>query len=102
MFRGKLNKFRTYAMLFILIGMVVMYISIVMDNPIMMSIVMVLGFFVVIAGAVGYFMIGILSTRAVRIECPTCHKTTKMLGKNDECMFCKQQLTLDPTRATGQ
>lgn len=101
MFKGKLNRFRTYAMLLMFVGMIIMYISITMSNPIVMSILMVLGFLIVIASAVGYFLIGMLTTRAVMIECPTCHKATKMLGKNDECMFCKQKLTLDPNNATA-
>lgn len=98
MFSGKLNKLRTYAMLLMLVGIGVMYLAIIISNPILMSIIMVLGFFMVIISASSYFWIGMLSSRAVPIECPSCHKITKMLGKNDECMFCKQKLTLDPAK----
>lgn len=103
MFKGKLNKLRTYSMAIMIIGFVIMYIGIVLKNyPIIMSIVMVLGLFVVVISASSYFWIGMLSSRAVLIKCPTCEKTTKMLGKNDDCMFCGQKLTLDPNEATGQ
>ncbi|MNY58487.1 hypothetical protein D3C86_1948270 [compost metagenome] len=51
-------------------------------------------------GSLGiYFWAGMLSTTAVQLECPECHKLTKMLGKTDRCMFCKTILTLDPTKA---
>lgn len=101
MFSGKLNKLRTYAMILTVAGILIMYLAILARNmPILMSILMVLGFLVVIVGGSGYFWIGMLSARAVLIKCPTCGKNTKMLGKNDECMFCKQKLTLDPSKAT--
>ncbi|MNJ65507.1 hypothetical protein D3C77_615220 [compost metagenome] len=46
-----------------------------------------------------YFIAGMLSTSAVQLECPECHKLTKMLGKTVRCMFCKSILTLDPAKA---
>lgn len=36
-----------------------------------------------------------LSTKAIPIECPECGKPTKMLGRVDACMHCKQPLTFD-------
>lgn len=103
MFKGKLNKLRTYSMGIMLVGFAIMYIGIVLkDYPIIMSIIMVLGLILVVISASSYFWIGMLSSRAVLIKCPTCEKTTKMLGKNDECMFCGQKLTLDPNQATNQ
>lgn len=98
MFKGKLNKLRTYAMFLMLIGMGVMYLSLLINHPIFMTIIMLIGFFAVIISASSYFWIGMISSRAVLIECPTCNKVTKMLGKNDECMFCRQKLTLDPAK----
>ena len=38
-----------------------------------------------------------LSTRAVQIQCPTCGKHTKMLGRVDMCGHCREPLTLDPS-----
>src|SRR5699024_12699886 len=54
-----------------------------------------LGILSVIFSCVVYFWIGMLSTKAIPIVCPTCEKPTKMLGRVDDCMHCKQPLTLD-------
>jgi hypothetical protein len=49
-----------------------------------------------------YFWIGVLSTQAVRVHCPVCGKQTKILGKKDECMYCKAILSLDPNDSPEQ
>jgi predicted amidophosphoribosyltransferase len=36
-----------------------------------------------------------LSTKAVRVICPGCEKETKVLGRVDMCMHCREPLTLD-------
>jgi len=54
-----------------------------------------IGVLFIIFSTVVYFWIGLLSTRAIPIICPTCEKPTKMLGRVDACMHCKQPLTLD-------
>ncbi|BBP88008.1 hypothetical protein BsIDN1_16260 [Bacillus safensis] len=41
-------------------------------------------------------LIGMLSTKAVRVVCPGCEKETKVLGRVDMCMHCREPLTLDP------
>ncbi len=57
---------------------------------------MIIGFLATIASAVVYFWIGMLSTKAVQVTCPNCERTTKVLGRVDACMYCKQPLTMDP------
>lgn len=97
MFSGKLNKLRSYAMLILILGVGVMYLAILAKPyPILMAILMMLGFLIVILAASSYFWTGLLSNKAALVKCPSCGKTTKMLGTNDECMFCKQKISLDP------
>ena len=60
-----------------------------------MTIAMMIGFLAVISSTVVYFFIGMLSTRAVPVECPSCGKHTKVLGRVDACMHCNQPLTVD-------
>jgi hypothetical protein len=36
-----------------------------------------------------------LSTKTIQVKCPSCGKPTKMLGKVDMCMYCREPLTLD-------
>ncbi|TLS35686.1 YgzB family protein [Pseudalkalibacillus caeni] len=97
-YTNKINKIRTFALSLVFIGILIMYIGIFFKTSVLlMTIFMIIGFLATMASAVVYFWIGMLSTKAVQVECPNCHKTTKVLGKVDACMYCKQPLTLDPS-----
>lgn len=100
--KGKINTIRTFALGLVFGGMIVCYGAFLVESMWAMTIFMLLGLLMIIASTVVYFIIGLLSTKAVVIECPTCGKETKVLGKIDECMHCKQKLTLDPELATDQ
>ncbi|WP_089971927.1 DUF2614 family zinc ribbon-containing protein [Lihuaxuella thermophila] len=97
---GKLNKIRTFALLLIFIGMGIMYIGFVW--PSWMALFFILGMLFVLASVGIYFWIGMLSTQAAKVVCPVCKKETKLLGKRDECMYCKAILSLDPKDAGQQ
>lgn len=95
-YSSKINKIRTFALSLIFIGFIIMYIGLLFKNsPILMMLFMFLGFLSIIASCVVYFMIGMLSTKAVQVVCPSCNKVTKMLGRVDICMYCREPLTLD-------
>lgn len=64
------------------------------------SLTLVLGMLLIIGSSIMYMWVGMLSTKAARVECPSCKKVTKILGTTDQCMFCKQTLTFDPNVAT--
>lgn len=101
MLRGKLNTIRTASMVAMFLGFIFMYAGLLLKSiPLLMVFLMLIGFLLVMTSGLAYFGIGYLSMRAVRIECPTCGKETKMLGKLDRCMHCGQKLTLDPQLAT--
>jgi hypothetical protein len=96
-YSSKINKIRTFALSLIFVGFIVMYIGIFFrTSPFVMTLFMILGLLFIIASTVVYFWIGTLSTRAVKVVCPSCGKVTKMLGRVDLCMFCNEPLTLDP------
>ncbi len=96
-YSSKINKIRTFALSLIFIGFIVMYVGIFFrTSPIIMTIFMILGLLFIIASTVVYFWIGMLSTKTIQVICPNCGKTTKMLGKVDMCMYCREPLTLDP------
>ena len=67
------------------------------DNPILVILFMGVGLLCVIGSTIVYAWIGLLSTRAVQVECPECGKWTKILGRVDICMYCNEPLTLDPS-----
>ena len=96
-YSSKINKIRTFALSLIFIGFIVMYIGIYFrTSPIIMTIFMLLGLLFIIASTVVYFWIGMLSTKSIQVKCPNCGKPTKMLGRVDMCMYCREPLTLDP------
>ena len=97
-YKSKINKIRSFALALIFIGFIVMYGGIFFkNNPILVLIFMTLGVLCIIGSTVVYAWIGLLSTKAVQVECPNCHKHTKVLGRVDMCMYCNEPLTLDPT-----
>ena len=95
-YSSKINKIRTFALSLIFIGFFVMYLGIFFKNsPVVMTLFMLLGLLFIIGSTVVYFWIGMLSTKAVQVVCPNCGKHTKILGRVDMCMYCKEPLTLD-------
>ena len=97
-YNSKINKIRSFALSLIFIGFIVMYGGIFFrDNPILVILFMGVGLLCVIGSTVVYAWIGLLSTRAVQVECPECGKWTKILGRVDVCMYCNEPLTLDPS-----
>lgn len=102
MFRkGKINMIRTFALGLVFGGMIIMYGSFLVSARWAMWLFIILGVLMVLASTMVYFWIGFISsTRAVYVICPSCQRETKMLGRVDRCMFCKQMLTTDPARAT--
>lgn len=97
-YSSKINKIRSFALALIFIGIVIMYIGIFFrSSMLVMSIFMILGVLTILSSALIYAWIGMLSTRAVQVVCPSCKKVTKMLGRVDVCMYCREPLTLDPS-----
>lgn len=95
-YSSKINKIRSFALILIFAGIGVMYVGLLVKNiEWLMILFFILGLLFILASTMVYFWIGMLSTRAVPILCPNCKKPTKMLGRVDACMHCKQPLTLD-------
>jgi hypothetical protein len=95
-YTSKINRIRSFALGLIFVGFIVMYGGIFFrSKPLVMTIFMILGMLFIIASTVVYFWIGMLSTKTIQVVCPNCNKPTKMLGRVDMCMFCKEPLTLD-------
>ncbi|TFJ91465.1 YgzB family protein [Lentibacillus salicampi] len=95
-YSSKINKIRSFALILIFVGFAVMYGGLLSKNiEWLMLTLFLLGVMFILLSCVVYFWIGMLSTKAVPIICPSCEKPTKMLGKVDACMHCKQPLTLD-------
>ncbi|ADI00212.1 YgzB family protein [Salisediminibacterium selenitireducens] len=97
-YSNKINRIRTFALMMVFGGIIIMYVGLFFQtSQLIMTIFMLLGFLAVIGSSVVYFWIGMLSSRAVIVTCPTCEKQTKILGRVDACMHCDEPLTLDKT-----
>jgi hypothetical protein len=95
-YSSKINKIRTFALLLIFGGILLMYGGLLSrGTEWLMFTFFALGVLMVLLSCVVYLFIGTLSLKAVPIVCPSCDKPTKMLGRVDACMHCKQTLTLD-------
>lgn len=103
---SKISEFRLWGLLLTMCGMGLMVLGTAgivfwgQAGKIVAAVGLVIGLIAMLASLAIYFWAGMLSTSAVQLECPECHKLTKMLGKTDRCMFCKTILTLDPAQAT--
>jgi Zinc-ribbon containing domain len=60
-----------------------------------MTLLLVIGFLLTMGSTVMFMISGMVSMSAPQVECPSCKKVTKMLGKKDACMFCGQPLLLE-------
>ncbi|MGQ3380461.1 YgzB family protein [Priestia filamentosa] len=96
-YSSKINKIRTFALSLVFIGFIVMYVGIFFrESMLLMTLFMLLGLLCIVGSTVVYFWIGMLSTKAVQVVCPECKRYTKVLGRVDMCMYCREPLTLDP------
>lgn len=97
-YKNKINRIRTFALSLIFIGIVIMYIGIFFrEQPAIMVTFMLLGVVAIIGSSGVYAWIGLLSMKTVPVECPNCGRHTKMLGRVDMCMHCREPLTMDPS-----
>ena len=102
---SKIKRMRTWANWNMIIGVVIMYASYLLfqgyvipglkGNFGFMAIFLIIGFLLMMVSTVLFMISGMVSTSAPQVECPSCKKVTKMLGKQDACMFCGQPLQLD-------
>ncbi|RDW20883.1 hypothetical protein CWR48_04565 [Oceanobacillus arenosus] len=95
-YSSKINKIRSFALILVFAGILLMYVGLFVRNmEWLMVIFFILGVLMVLLSCGVYLWIGSLSLKAVPVICPSCEKPTKMLGRVDACMHCKQPLTMD-------
>lgn len=97
-YSSKINKIRTVALGLIFAGMIIMYIGLYFRNiEWLLVTLMILGLIAIGLSTVIYLWIGMLSTKAIPIECPECGKPTKM---SDESMLVCIASSLSHSTAT--
>ncbi len=100
---SKISEFRLWGLLLTLGGMglmIVGLVGIVFDwgsiGRVIAFIFMIIGMIAMMGSVAVYMWAGMLSTSAQVVECPSCGKLTKVLGKTDRCMVCHSILSFDP------
>lgn len=103
---AKINEFRLWGLFFMLAGMGLMIFGTAgivfwggLAGKIFAGTFMVLGSILLLVSCGIYFWAGMMSTSVKTIECPSCLKQTKMIGKTDRCMHCKTKMTMDESLA---
>ncbi|WP_139492258.1 DUF2614 family zinc ribbon-containing protein [Brevibacillus dissolubilis] len=102
---SKIKRMRTWANWNMVIGILLMYAgygfysgflgSLFEKSVLFMTIMLLIGFVLMMVSTVLFMVSGMVSTTSAQVECPKCKKVTKMLGKEDACMFCGQPLQLE-------
>ncbi|WP_342387337.1 DUF2614 family zinc ribbon-containing protein [Salinicoccus bachuensis] len=93
---NKILRIRGYALALIFIGMGTMYLGVFFrEYQWVFSFFLLIGLLPILLSFVIYFWVGLISTRAVTVQCPNCEKHTKILGHVDFCQHCKEPLTID-------
>jgi hypothetical protein len=100
---SKINRARTWGLALIFIGMFIMIIGLAgivfqwgAIGRVIAIVSMVVGMITLIFSMMIYLWAGTISTSAPVVECPRCHRHTKVVGALDYCMYCHTALSFDP------
>ncbi|WP_096184362.1 DUF2614 family zinc ribbon-containing protein, partial [Effusibacillus lacus] len=88
-----LVRLRNLALGLIFGAFLIMYLG-VFVKP-LLSAFFVIGLLMIVVSIGIYFRMGAISMRIPQVRCPNCGKMTKVLGREDACMFCRTPLHLD-------
>lgn len=89
----KLVRLRNLALGLIFGAFIIMYLGVFIKPmlPFLFSVGLIM-----IAVSIGiYFRMGSISMRIPQVVCPNCGKHTKVLGREDGCMYCRTPIVLD-------
>jgi hypothetical protein len=64
-----------------------MYLGVFIDW--LLPITLVIGTIMILVSVFIYLRVGAMSMKIPTLECPHCHKFTKVLGVEDGCMHCR-------------
>lgn len=109
---SKIKRIRTWGNWGMGIGIGLMYLGLagffgylgswLAQSHLSFTILLIIGFALVLFSTVLFMISGMVSTTVPQVECPQCNKVTKMLGKEDACMYCGQPLRLEDEPPSNQ
>ncbi|MFC4767644.1 DUF2614 family zinc ribbon-containing protein [Effusibacillus consociatus] len=89
----KLVRLRNLAIGLIFGAFLLMYLGVFVKS--LLPYFFVVGLVMITVSIGIYFRMGAISMRIPQVQCPNCGKNTKVLGREDGCMFCRTPIRLD-------
>jgi hypothetical protein len=89
----KLNRLRNWALGLIFLAFLVMYIGVFVTF--LMPFLFTIGTIMILISVFIYFRVGAMSMKIPTLECPHCHKKTKVMGVEDGCMYCQGPIRVE-------
>jgi hypothetical protein len=89
----RINRQRNIALGLIFGAFLIMYIG-VFIKP-LLPFLIVIGTLMILVSVFMYFRIGAMSMKIPTLECPHCHRYTKVLGVTDGCMHCRTPIRVE-------
>lgn len=90
---NKLVRLRNLALGLIFAAFILMYVGVFFRS--LLPVFFLAGLLMVAVSIGIYFRMGSISMRIPQVQCPGCGKITKVLGREDHCMFCRTPVRLD-------
>ncbi|PWK13805.1 DUF2614 family zinc ribbon-containing protein [Tumebacillus permanentifrigoris] len=82
----RLNRLRTTALALIFLAFLIMYLGVF--SAAILPFALVIGTILIMVSVFIYFRVGAMSMKIPTLECPNCHRMTKVMGMEDGCMYC--------------
>lgn len=89
----KLNRLRNLALGLIFGAFLLMYFGVFIAW--LLPITLVIGTIMILVSVFIYLRVGAMSMKIPTLECPHCHKYTKILGVEDGCMHCRGPIRVE-------
>ncbi|MBL0386163.1 hypothetical protein JJB07_05795 [Tumebacillus sp. ITR2] len=89
----RLNRLRTVALALIFLAFFIMYLGVF--SSAILPYTLVIGTIMILVSVFIYFRVGAMSMKIPTLECPNCHRTTKVMGMEDGCMYCNAPIRIE-------
>lgn len=89
----RLNRLRTTALALIFLAFFIMYLGVF--SALILPYMLVLGTIMILVSVFIYFRVGAMSMKIPALECPHCHRITKVMGMEDGCMYCNAPIRIE-------
>lgn len=89
----RLHRLRNVALGLIFAAFVIMYLGVFAHA--ILPVALVIGTIMILISVFIYFRVGAMSLKIPTVECPHCHRMTKVIHVEDGCMYCRTLIRLE-------